>query len=224
MKYLLLAILFISTLSVSGQYRRDQPVTEIMGGPGGIVILGDIGNFGVGLGFMPAVRYRFNQNISVRGSLYASLPMGSDKGSDNESRGLKYRSINLEPSAQLEYTFFKLRRGYNRWGNLITKPQVRPYLFGGIGAVYFNPKVEDADFNPVDAEFSKITWTALGGFGLLYSIDRYWMLGGELGGRYLTTDYIDGYSPSASKANDLYYSGSLHIIYKIESKTHRRRW
>jgi len=224
MRYLATAVLLASAMGVSGQYWKDQPVTEIMAGPGGIVVLGDIGNFGIGLGFMPGVRYRFNQNISVRGSLYASLPMGNDKGSANESRGLSYRSVNVEPSIQLEYTFFKSKRGYNRMGYLISKPQVRPYLFGGIGAVYFNPKVEDENLNPVEAEFSNITWTGLAGFGLLYSINRYWMLGGELGGRYLTTDYIDGYSPSASKANDLYYSGSLHVIYRIESKAYRRRW
>ena len=223
MKYLLITLLLISTLSASGQYWKDQPVTEIMTGPGGSLIMGDIGNFGVGLAFLTGVRYRFNQNISVRGSVYISLPSGNDKGSDNESRGLSYKSLNLEPSVQLEYTFFRPRRGYNRLGYLISKPQVRPYFFAGMGGVFFNPKVEDADLYPVEADFNNITWTALAGLGLLYTIDKNWLLGGELGGRFVTTDYIDGYSPSASKANDLYYTGSIHLIYRIESKPYRRR-
>ena len=42
--------------------------------------------------------------------------------------------------------------------------------------------------------------------------------------RYLMSDYLDGFSPDASRANDLYYMGTLSLIYRWKSTPYRRRF
>ena len=39
----------------------------------------------------------------------------------------------------------------------------------------------------------------------------------ELGGRYVFSDYIDGYHSQFSKANDVYYLMNVNITYKLKS-------
>lgn len=196
---------------------------EVMAGAGITTVLGDIGVYGIGPAFNAGFRYRFNNNFSIATSIHPALALGSDANTRNESRGLSYKTFLLEPTVQFEYFFFKERRGFDRMGRLISVPRIRPYLFGGGGGVYFNPKVEGENLSSVSTDYSKFTWTVIGGAGFIYTLNKEWLLGAEFGGRYLTVDYLDGYSPSASKANDLYYMASVNLIYRWEPSPHRRR-
>jgi hypothetical protein len=112
------------------------------------------------------------------------------------------------------------------------------YLFAGAGGVFFNPvplegfkdkleKIKEID-NPSEEvlaaykdNYSKFAPVFPVGVGLKYAIDAKWSLGLELGRRFTTTDYIDGYSnPVYSKHNDTYYIGSFKVIYKVRTKRH----
>jgi len=223
MRYLLLLPILIYSLTTSAQYRNYRPVMEVMGGAGMPVLLGDIGNFGTGPAFRAGYRYRFDNNLAASSSLVASYVSGSDANSKNELRGLSYRTLILEPTVQMEYVFFQEKRGYDRMGRLIAIPRIRPFLFAGTGAVYFNPEVEGEDLTDVTSDYSKLTWTITGGAGVIYSFRENWLFSAELGGRYVPVDYLDGFSSFFSKANDLYYVGTLNIIYRWKPRRYQRR-
>ena len=65
-----------------------------------------------------------------------------------------------------------------------------------------------------------VSITKIGQDFLKYIIDSKWVLGFELGGRFTSTDFLDGFSPLTSNFNDVYYFTVLNLIYKI--KTDRR--
>ena len=196
---------------------------EVMAGAGMPVLLGDIGTFGTGPALRAGFRYRFDQNFSISSGIHASYILGSDANSRNEARGLSFKTLLVEPAVQVEYFFFQEKRGFGRMGRLITVPRIRPYLFGGAGCVYFNPELEGKNLSDVTEDYSKLALVVTGGAGLIYSFSKEWLAAAELGGRYLAMDYLDGFSPSASRANDLYYTGTLSLIYRWESKPYRRR-
>ncbi len=222
MRYPLVIPILIFSASLSAQYRRDRPEMEVMAGAGIATVLGDIGNYGMGPAFSAGFRYRFDNNFSIKTTIHPALAIGSDAGTRNESRGLRYKTFLLEPTLQFEYFFLKERNGFDRMGRLISLPRIRPYLFGGGGGVYFNPEIEGDDLSGVTTDYSKFTWVITGGAGFVYTINKEWLLGAEFGGRFLTADYLDGYSTSASKANDLYYIATVDIIYRWESIPYRR--
>jgi hypothetical protein len=223
MRYLLLVSILIYSCSVQAQYRSDRPVMGIVAGAGFPVVLGDIGTFGTGPVFTAGFRYRFDHNFSVKANIHCGLATGSDANSRNESRGLSYNTFFVESTVQAEYFFFQEKRGFDRRGRLISLPRIRPYVFGGTGTVYFKPTLDGEDLTSAETDFSKVVWTLLGGAGLSWSFNKKWIIAGEIGGRLLMIDYFDGFSPSASRANDLYYISTIHAIYRWETSRYRRR-
>jgi len=57
------------------------------------------------------------------------------------------------------------------------------------------------------------------GIGANYLASPNYNLGFEIGGRYCSSDYLDGISPQYSKSNDVYYFLTFTITYKIPTKT-----
>ncbi|PLX19802.1 MAG: hypothetical protein C0597_04905, partial [Marinilabiliales bacterium] len=47
-------------------------------------------------------------------------------------------------------------------------------------------------------------------------------IGFEIGARFTTTDFIDGFSPEASNSKDLYYFSVISVSTKIKKKSNRR--
>ena len=83
-------------------------------------------------------RYNFNNRISVRLSANYGRVSAYDSDSDNsfqQSRNLSFRSDILEGLGQLEFNFLPYVHGSE--DQFFT-----PYLFGGFGFSYFNPKAE----------------------------------------------------------------------------------
>lgn len=92
------------------------------------------------------------------------------------------------------------------------------YLFGGLGGVIGNPKLKDGSGNIITKDnFSKFGIAFPLGVGFKYTIDSRWSLGFELGRRFTTTDYIDGYSSEFSNHRDLYDFGMFSAIYKVQT-------
>lgn len=87
------------------------------------------------------------------------------------------------------------------------------------GGVFYNPKVNDAmQASPnYDPNHSKMGIVFSAGVGVKYVISQKWYVGAEFGVRWTTTDYLDGYTSQFSKANDLYYFGNIHGIYRIKT-------
>ena len=153
----------------------------------------------------------------------SGIAYGDDAGTRNEARGLSYHTLMIESTAQAELFILKQKRGFNRRGNMTWIPRLRPYIFAGGGGICFNPSVEDLTPDSNGTGFKKIAPVMIGGAGFIYGINREWFLGAELGGRLITTDYLDGYTSSASKSNDLYYIATVNLIYQINPRAWRRR-
>ena len=175
--------------------------------------------------FYLGTRYKIRPNISVKMNLMYGFLAGDDEGGMNSDRGYAFSASIFEPSFQAEYSLIseeQRRRSsalYNKKGMMNNYSQFNLYLYAGIGAVFFNPNVNDAmKASPkYDPNHSKAGMVFPAGLGLKYVISQSWSVGVEFGIRFTTTDYLDGYTSQFSKRNDLYYFGHVHGIYRIKT-------
>lgn len=157
----------------------------------------------------PALGFVFRQEIiprtAFRFNLYASVLRGNDALSDNEFRNyrnLNFRSPIVETSGMLELSL-------NRFTG-IKKKHWTPYIFGGIGAFYFNPQAKYdgkwVNLQPLGTEgqglpeypdrhkYSNIAMCFPLGAGFRVLTYKNWVVGFEAACRFTTTDYIDDVS------------------------------
>lgn len=236
---LLILIIFLPSVLHAQRWKLRR--YEFMFGVGTSNFFGDIGgtsddNNAAGIKDIqmqytrPAVdiglRYKLTGDMALKASFIFGTISGNDINSRNDNRNFAFRSTIFEPSLQFEYYLLPEARGYssaalfNRRGMINNYSKVYIYLFGGVGGVLYNPKpLKDfeARFND---NFSKFGAVFPVGAGLKYSIDSKWTLALELGRRFTTTDYIDGYTSPYSKHKDTYYFGLFNAVYKI--RTDRR--
>ena len=140
--------------------------------------------------------------------------MGTDAGSQNESRGMEYYTIMTELTGQIEFYLLKEGRGYGKSGHMGYKPRVRPYLYAGGGPLLFFPAHthENAEELP---DFNNYTVIMLGGAGFLYRVNADIFWGFQVGGRFSSTDFLDGFSPSSSTSNDTYITAQILLVHRF---------
>ncbi len=159
----------------------------------------------------PAIGLVFRQELvpqtAFRLNLYGSMLYGDDALSNNEFRNyrnLSFRSPVIEASAYLEFDF-------NRFSGT-NKKKWTPYLYGGIGAFYFNPQAyyngEWIDLQPLGTEgqglpqypdrkkYSRVAMCFPIGAGFKVLTHNNLVVGFEMASRFTTTDYIDDVSNS----------------------------
>jgi hypothetical protein len=97
------------------------------------------------------------------------------------------------------------------------------YVFLGVGGAYFKPKALD-NFSSSDRYVGNknLGLVVPFGLGIKYPISSKTYVGLELGRRFITSDYLDGFSPELSEARDLYYFTVINVSYKIKKKSNRR--
>ena len=91
-------------------------------------------------------------------------------------------------------------------------------MYAGIGAVFANPRGNaalESNANFVGKPKPAIAFPL--GVGMKYVISQHWSLEASFGIRLTTTDYLDGYTSSFSKANYLYYFGVINGVYRINT-------
>ena len=133
----------------------------------------------------------------------------------------------LELSGHFEYYLiqetkrYRSAAMYNRRGMLNNYSTISAYIFGGIGLTKYWTTLE-REPRPTDTfdDRNKFIPAFPLGVGLKYIISDKWIIGYEIGGRYTFCDYIDGFKPSASKHNDIYWISTFNLNYRI--KTSRR--
>jgi hypothetical protein len=214
MKFLVTLIFCFLAVSISAQYTRTN-YYEIYAGPGLLTVFSDIGDYNTGFALNTGFRYRFSLHFAFRANLVSGLITGTDEGSRNENRGINFNTVLIEPTAQLEYFIFREKRGFNRRGHLVLKPFFNPYLFAGAGGIYFYPSIKSSNVDLISEDYSKFAPVINGGGGFNFIVSKKWSLGMEIGGRFITTDFLDGYTSTASKSNDLYYYTAVNIIYRF---------
>ncbi|MBL4706352.1 MAG: hypothetical protein JKY54_17625 [Flavobacteriales bacterium] len=213
MKKLFTLVLFFLIISpLFAQYQKDFGITI-----GGSNYLGDIGgdelNRGgfiwdmkmeqTGIAVGAFYRTKLRDNLGIKASVHWARIQGDDVLSSNagrRGRNLNFRNDLIELAATGEYYFYETYDvgGYGRY--LV---EFRPYLFGGIAAVYSDPKAElDGEYyalRPLNTEgksnsYNAITMSIPGGLGFYFTYANRYRLGWELGYRHTFTDYLDDVS------------------------------
>lgn len=172
--------------------------------------------------FRPAVsgfyRFNFNQRISIRGNLSYGVIEGNDALVESKKRGesgwfrhnrnLHFKSRLIEASIMGEFHLLPYEPGSK-------KKRITPFLFGGVGMFFFNPKAiyegEWVALQPLGTEgqglpdypnrekYSLVQPSFTLGFGIKYNIDQHLSIEWEIGHRFTLTDYIDDVSKTYAK-------------------------
>lgn len=214
-----LGILFIFMIVVL----TSQAQLEIGGFVGGSYYIGDI-NPGIpfrqtSLGYGVLFRYAVNGRWAIKLNLYEGALKGDDEiVKYNEDRSLQFKSEITELATVAEFNFLPYFTGSRK--NFIT-----PYLFGGVGVVFHNPKVgdvklrdkytegqEDAEFlnpdNSADRNYSTAAFCVPFGVGVKYSFSKRIAMSLEWGMRKTWSDYMDDVSQTYYQFADAYPEGS----------------
>lgn len=231
-------ILFLSLPGHSQIWKRNRieifmgvPITHYFGDIGGssdpnsMMGIKDISFRALRPGFSGGLGYRLTERFYAQGTLTLGLFGNTDKGSRNEARNYAFSTFGTELAAVAQfyiipesdqnyfYSIMQVRGGLRK----INKP-FSLYLFAGGGGCFYRVKplnnlvgsdrFDDSQHTAVVVPF---------GLGFKYQIFSRMLVGAELGGRYLLSDYLDGFSPEPSKYNDFYYVFNFKIYYRLPS-------
>ena len=149
--------------------------------------------------FGAVIKYNYGTRWSFRLGGYRGKVAGDDSRSNtNEIRGLSFESNITEVSVAAEFNFFDFYVGSKK--NIVT-----PYIFGGLGVFFFNPKAGGVTLRELGTEGQNIGFDGRGkynlysfslpfGLGIKYSLNRRLGISAEWGLRKTLADYIDDVS------------------------------
>lgn len=171
-------------------------------------------------------RYKVYEVLAVKLNFIYGFFSGSDENSSNIERNLKFSGSIFEPSVQVEYAFIKEKESQSYLmmkgsGIRDFRSSISAYAFLGLGGGFFRTTAKE-NLEDYEFDYSKVALVVPMGLGLKYGLTTKWSVGFDLGVRLTTTDYLDGYTSSYSKSNDLYYFGVINFVYKM--KTTRAGW
>jgi hypothetical protein len=170
-----------------------------------------------------SLRYRILADVSARINLAFGYLHATDARGSNEARGYEAVTSIFEPTIIAEYCFIKnktensyifLKGGGSVFGSLISSLDI--YVLAGVGGVKYMVKGNNA----LVANGMQTGGFALAvplGLGTSFTFSPDFNFGLEIGGRYTTSDYIDGYSSQYSKSNDVYYFLNATVTYKMKT-------
>lgn len=152
-------------------------------------------------GFNAFVRYEVSRYFAVHGGLSYGWIQGADSLSQAPTRftrNLSFRNQIIEAAVRGELTIYDWKV-VKRGGRF--RLNVAPYIYGGFGAFYHNPKTnykgEWIALQPLKTEgiqYNKVQACFPIGGGVKISVGRHHVLGWDLGWRITRTDYLDDLS------------------------------
>ena len=209
-KFLIVTAFLLLSATGFSQMGKRVKLTEFQFGAGPAFLLGDIGDLGIGGNMAFGLRRMLDAHFAVK----ANVNLGLLFGEDNTERGMKYYTFLVEPTGQIQYFFLEEGRGFGSTRHMRYKPIFRPYLYAGGGPLFFFPSHYHTDAEELDT-FQRYTLILVGGLGMRHRINADWFWGFQVGGRLSTNDYLDGYSPKASTANDAYVMTQFFLSYRF---------
>lgn len=237
-KILIVLLVFYSGLESNAQFWKFRTV-EIGGGIGTTQFYGDVGGYSHGenmLGFkdfsFKHTRYNFNVNaryrlrsdISARLNFTFGQLHATDERGSNEVRDFESTIFFIEPTALGEFYFLR-NLGENSF--LMVRGKAKSFrsimsLFDAYAFTGFG--INSYMIDPNDQLASRVT-RPKGitpvipiGLGVHFLYSRDLNIGLELGGRYVFTDNLDGYTSSFSTRNDMYVCFNATVIYKLRRR------
>ena len=170
--------------------------------------------------------------MNIRANFVFAYLEGTDLQSKNAGRNYSFSSSLYEMTAVYEYSIIPENNPVNYslgslWDGLRSNDAaLNTYVFGGLGFSYFDVELLS------DPNLSVPSKTSLGqhaalvvpvGAGIKYPVTSNIHLSLEVGGRWTTTDFLDGYTNvKASTANDIYYFSMMNVVIKIDTYSRRR--
>lgn len=176
---------------------------ELFGGASGY--MGDINSVRVYKVTDPAYGVAMKRNFDGFWSASINGIRGRIQGNDADSPSAYQRARNLsffssitEVSAMVEFNFFNYLPGTE---HAINHHRVTPFLFAGIGGVFFSPKTiykgSEYELQPYQTEgvlYSLSSFSIPYGAGVKYNIKSNWSVAFKIGYRLTLTDYLDDVS------------------------------
>ena len=169
-------------------------------------------------------------NKDDRWAFRLSLLFGQVQASDNirnavEDRGLAFTSNITEFSGVVEFNFFPYETGS-------AKHKYTPYIFGGIGFFFFQPKLGDIDLKDYGTEGQNIGYEGRSpyesrgvsipfGVGFKYSLSEKIGFNIEWGMRKTFTDYIDDVSTTYYLDSSTYTDPDLVVLLSDPTLSHQ---
>lgn len=245
MKTLILSacIIFLISTSANAQLWKLRRV-EAGAGIGTTQFYGDIGGFSRGenmlgmkdftykqtrFNFNVNVRYRVLQNFSARANFNVGSFHATDERGVNPGRNFELTTSFNEYSVLAEYYYLKnssensflMMKGRRASSNSFFE-MMDCYIFAGFGGISYNVKPNSflALETTKTSGFAPVIPAGLGA-NLIYSPS--FTFGVEIGGRYVFSDYLDGFTSVYSQSNDIYFFFNLNFIYKIKTTNSIRR-
>jgi len=226
---------FLLSLAVDAQAWRMRRFEAVLG-IGTTHYFGDIGGWSkdeniLGLKDIDITQVRPSLYVGFRYKLYEELALklnftygylhGDDADNANSSRNFKFYTSLFEPSVQVEYSFIKEKEAMSYLmmkgrGMSQFHPSISAYVFLGLGGAFFKV-TEKEDLLNVDLEYTPAALVFPLGVGLKFGLNTNWSIGFDMGGRFTTSDYIDGYTSEYSKSKDVYFFGVINMVYKIKT-------
>lgn len=231
-------LIFLLTIILSGYsqtWKRNRievfvglPISHYFGDIGGtadkssLMGLKDISFRALRPGISFGVAYRLDKLLYVQGAANIGFLGSTDIGSRNEARNYGFSTFGNEftatalfyiiPESEQNYFYsvMQLRGGLRH----MNKP-FSLYVFAGGGGLVYNVKprlnlIDSDRFNNTQKFATIIPF----GAGLKYKLFPRTIIGAELGARFVLSDYIDGFSPTQSKYNDIYYTLTFKLTYR----------
>ena len=207
--YLLSVFVLFSCVQLYGQKGYELGVLA-----GASFYVGDLNpNYSLktpGPSLMVLGRYNFNNRTSIRADIAAGRLIGKDNLSENafqKARNLSVRTDYIDGSIDLEFNFFPYIHGSRNY-------YFTPYVFGGLGFTYYNPKAKlndewhalrplGTEGQAVGDEYSQIGPALAYGMGLKLDLSYEWSINVEMSARQMFGDYIDDVSTTYPDMNAL---------------------
>ena len=210
---------------------------ELTGSFGTSQFMGDIGGFTPGenaLGFKDltinntrfalglGMRYRIYEDFSVKMDINFGLIHASDAKGSNEGRDMEATTSVFEPGVRAEYyilknsaeSSYRFTKGNQIFASMIDKIDL--YAYAGVAPIIYS-------VNPNEnllAVIEKDKGVALGipvGLGVNFLFSPNALIGVDIGYRFTTTDYLDGYTSQYSAHNDVYYFMTFVFTHKLKT-------
>lgn len=207
----------------------NTAMTDLGGGPG-------VGSFGfkdIDLsqtrpGLYGGVRYKFKERLAGKFLMSFGWLAGSDAVTPETTRsrrGVSFSGPLLETSVVGEYSLIRERLGSRYTFSNIRRfkmKYVNTYVFVGLGMIAYwpsnsNPGVISNSDKGKTSSYGHIAAAFPLGLGFKYGINRRLGVSFEMGGRFTTTDYLDGHSDKYSTSNDGYLTVMIGLNYKLKT-------
>jgi hypothetical protein len=222
MKYIFSLYLCLFFVSITGAQQLSNRFLEAGAMFGGTSYSGDVSEKRIELnetnpGFGFFVRYHLNSSFSLKAHIYSGSIAGDDKNTGLARRKYRFGTSIFETALVGEWFFFPHDR-YSSTG--IFKKHLQPYIFGGIGLTFADPKAEyygntpNQDLKvplPEEGLKNKFVLAPIG-VGLRAELLDWFSLGLEGGFRPVFSDDLDGMKVNGNpNSGDWYYFAGLTI-------------